>query len=116
MMKNFLKRKFSRLSEKDIVSMETQLATVLTPVIPSAEFVSDLRTGLLVREIKMASSPLVTRKISNGLLVVGGIFGSLLMIIAGIRGLISLFGLIGLFFQYLTRNSQGGQRRQATSA
>ncbi len=106
------KRRTDQNLGQELKFLETQLAATFQQVLPRPEFVSDLRSRLATREIQPVSA-LLPQKVSNGLLVAGGILGGLLMIITGIRGLISLVGVVGLVFQFFTRNTQ---RRQLAPA
>lgn len=98
--------------DQDLKILETQLAATFQRVTPRLEFVNDLRSRLAAREIQPVSA-LLPKKVSSGLLVAGGILGSLLMIITGIRGLISLVGVVGLVLQFFNRDAQ---RRQLAPA
>ena len=98
--------------DQDLKALETQLAATFRWMTPRPEFVSDLRSRLATREIQPVSA-LLPQKVSSSLLVAGGILGSLLMVITGIRGLISLVGVVGLVFQFFNRNAQ---RRQLAPA
>jgi hypothetical protein len=115
-MKKFLNSRFNRLTTQDIDGLQAMLESSLIPVAPRAEFLTGLRAGLFARDIQMASFPPASRKISNGLWVAGGVLGSVLMIIASIRGLISLFGLIEIIFQRLSKSTQARPRQQTTPA
>jgi len=94
--------------DEDLKLLESQLTAVLQPLDPRPEFVKSLRFQLATREIQVAPA-LLPRKVSNGLLVAGGVVGSILMLITSIRGLISLVSVIGLVFQRFNRNPQNQQ-------
>jgi len=115
-MKKFFIERFSRLSEQDIEVLENQLASVLKPIPPSSEFVTGLRAGLLNQKINTDIVSLSTSKISRSILVAGGVLGGLVMIIASIRGLISLFGIIGMLSQRISRNNHAAHSGQTTLA
>jgi hypothetical protein len=83
--------------------LEQQLSAVLHPIDPRPEFVSNLRFRLRTREIQAAPA-LLPRNLSSGLLVAGGVLGSLVMLITSIRGILSLISVISLVFQYFNRN------------
>jgi len=104
-------RKDHRLKE-DLQQLEQQLAEILKPVSPRSEFVHDLHKSLLAREIRPSASK-QAQMLDRRLLVAGGVLGSVLLIITGIRGLISLISVVGLLIQWFSRNSQ---RRQTTPA
>ena len=107
----FLRKKDPNL-EHDFRKLEMQLKATLRPVSPRSEFVNDLRVRLSDREIKIGPK-ILSMKISNSLLVAGGIIGSVIMILTSIKGLISLIGMIGIVFRFITRESQ---RRQTSPA
>lgn len=82
----------------DLEQIEARLATTMHPVAPRAEFVSDLRARLLKSTPALApqfNKPEKTN-IPRGWLVAGGVAGSAVMLIIGLRGLLSIAGLIGL--------------------
>ncbi len=87
----------------DLEKIEARLAAAMQPVSPRAEFVSDLRARLL----KSAPAPSPTLQLDiagkanspRGWLVAGGVAGSAVMLIIGLRGLLSIVGLIGLLLQ-----------------
>jgi hypothetical protein len=91
----------------DLRKLEKQLMTNLQPVFPRAEFVRELGAKLADKEIITTPKLLISKKVSNGLLVAGGVVGSLIMIITSIRGLISIIGIVGYLIQFLNRDSQG---------
>ena len=98
--------------DDDLRKLKGRLREALQPVALRPDFVSGLQSRLLAGDIQVIP-PGLPRKISNGLLVAGGIFGSILMIMASIRGLLSLISVVGLVIQYLNKDSQG---QQATPA
>jgi len=99
-----------REMDEDLKELEVYLQQVLQPVAPRAEFTRRLNARIMSREIP-PSSKILPPNITNGLLVAGGVLGSLIMLVTSIRGLISLISFVGLFFQYLNKNNQ---RRQVT--
>jgi hypothetical protein len=103
----FFRRKDPDL-EKDLETLEKQLWAKLQPVVPGAQFIVDLRNKLFTDGIQYLPSRQPLR-ISNAWLVVGGIVGSILMVIASIRGIISLINIV----QNLNKSSQ---RQQTTPA
>lgn len=98
--------------DQELKVLEMKLKDYLQPVSPRSEFISDLFLKILSSDFQ------IPRKfqpvpLSNKLLIAGGIVGSLLMLITSIRGLISLFGFVGLLIHYLQRNSR---KQQTTPA
>ncbi|MBM3145744.1 MAG: hypothetical protein FJ010_12410 [Chloroflexi bacterium] len=78
------------------------------PVAPRQEFTADLRSRLMAYRPRSTQEIVVRSRQAapRGWLLAGGVVGGLLMLIVGIRGLLSIVGLIGLFVQ---------QRRQLAS-
>jgi hypothetical protein len=107
MMNKFF-RKIDPSVKAELESLEASLAATLIPVKPRPEFVRDLRTQLfdLSPEIEPKTAP---PRFQNILLIVGGILGGLLMVIASIRGLISLIGVTGLILQHFRRQGRAPQ-------
>jgi hypothetical protein len=108
---NLFRRKDPTIAE-DLKRLEMQLRLTLQPVAPRLDFVNSLQARLLSSPFQSAAKPL-PQKISHAILVFGGILGSILMIVTGIRGLISLVSVVRLVVQTLSRNSQ---KRQTTPA
>jgi hypothetical protein len=46
------------------------------------------------------------QKLKNGLLVTGGIFGAMIMVLTGVRGVVSIVGIIGLLISFIRQNAQ----------
>ena len=107
----FISRKNPNIDE-EIHLLENRLEEIFQPVIPRAEFIDDLRHRLQTREIVVSPGTL-PKKVSSGLLVAGGILGSVLMIITGIRGVISMVSVVRLVIEYFNRDTQ---KQQATPA
>ncbi len=87
----------------DLEQIESRLAAAMQPVSPRAEFVSDLRARLLKSAPNRASASQLNKPDRNtlprGWLVAGGVAGGAVMLIIGLRGLLSIAGLIGLLLQ-----------------
>ena len=98
--------------EYDLRKLEIQLMATLQPVSPRPEFVHGLRTRLAAKEIGIGSR-ILSKKISNNLLVAGGVVGSVIMIATSIKGLISLISVIGFIVRFITRESQRHQTSPA---
>lgn len=107
----FFKRKDPDV-EADLIKLEKHLHAALQPVSLHPEFLQNLQARLLSGDL-----PPVQRRIPNRLsqilLLAGGILGSLMMIIAGIRGLVSL---IFVLVQLIRRLKVNTQRHQPTPA
>ena len=110
---------FWQKSNKDeILQMEKILQESLTPVAPQPEFVADLRQNLLVQfprwyttGVAESSEPARAGKLQTGILVASGIAGSILLVISGIRGILSLIAAITLLM-----NMRHNSRHSASKA
>lgn len=96
--------------ESSLKRLENQLMEALQPVPPRRQFVNSLYIKMVAKDFPTAT-PGFSQKVSNGVLITGGIVGSVIMLVTGIRGLISLISFVGLVFQHLSR----GSRRQQTT-
>lgn len=92
--------------DEDVLDLEKKLQSTLVAVNPRQEFVDDLRRKLMkqVSEIDLALEP-NKPKFQNGLLIAGGVLGALSMVLTGVRGLISVIGVIGLLISALKHNT-----------
>ena len=98
-------QKKSELVE-ELQDLEKILHENLIPVDPRPQFVNDLRRALLRQFINAEISPSRQHKILHtGLLVTSGILGSIVVIITGIRGVVSLVGVVGLVISWFKQNS-----------
>jgi len=100
----FFNRKGSDL-ESELENLEMQLYRTLNPVAPRPHFLQELKSRLLMGEMPSLSSKLPQR-ISNVLLIIGGIIGSILMVIASVRGILTLINSI----------NENSQKQQITPA
>ena len=98
--------------EEDLKKLEVHLRAALQPVTIRPQFIENLKARL-----KSGDFPTVLRhipqRLSQVLLLAGGILGSLMVIIAGIRGLVSLVFVLGQLIQRMNKNTQ---RQEATPA
>ncbi len=87
--------------------LELKLQTTLIPVAPRPEFVEALRKRLLkqVSEIDLILEP-QSQKLQTGLLITGGVLGAIAMVLTGVRGVVSIAGVIGLLISIIKQNSQ----------
>jgi len=90
----------------ELKKLERQLELVLHPVAPRPAFINNLKARLFAGDKPTEPSRIPVR-ISNILLIAGGVVGSVLMVIASIRGILSLINILGSYFQ--NRNSQKQQ-------
>jgi hypothetical protein len=98
--------------DEELKKLEMKLLATLQPVAPRLDFVNNLQVRLLSGKFRSGSKPL-TKNVPHGILVFGGILGSIVMIITGVRGLIALVTVVRLVIQNMNRNSQ---KRQASPA
>ena len=99
--------------DADLQISETKLQHALLPVTPRVDFVQGLRRNLLQQfpEVELPPSK-QNQNLQTGLLIAGGILGSVFMVVAGVRGLVSLVGVLGLLINWLR---QDGQQSPSTS-
>lgn len=93
--------------DEELQGLESKLQRILVPVVPRSEFVGGLRKRLLkqVPEIELTVQP-QNQALQTGLLITGGIVGGIFVVLTGVRGLVSLVGVIGLLVSWLKQNSQ----------
>jgi hypothetical protein len=95
-------------NESDLKSIENLLQRNLVPVVPAQEFVAGLRQNILNQipnEIEVAISA-QKKNLQTGLVVTGGILGGILIVLSGLRGLISLVGMATLLINWFRQYSQ----------
>lgn len=79
-----------------VVKMEHFLQTSFSPVAPRPDFVSGLKTRLAVESKKVYSRSTVLQYV---LLSLAGVVTSALLILAGVRAVVTLLGLLGILHQ-----------------
>jgi hypothetical protein len=87
-------RKQSKLG-KDLIALEKKLESTLIGVDPRSDFVKGLRTKV-VGSSEKAAVPISNKKVQKGLLVAGGVVSILLMLLVGVRVIITILGTVGL--------------------
>lgn len=81
--------------EKDLKILEKRLSSTLKPVDPRPKFVRNLRYKIVGKpQQKILGLP--AEKVRNGLLVAGGVISFTVVIISGIRAIITILGALGL--------------------
>ena len=92
--------------DEELQSLQNELQDKLTPMEPRTQFVSDLRLRLMDQFTTPDVDPQMSQQqaLQTGLLVTGGILGSLIVVLAGIRSLVSFIGLVGLFISWIRQN------------
>lgn len=99
---NIFKRKRDKVAENEFQHLERRLESSLLPVTPRPEFVQDLR-GRLMNHVSLSDqTSTIPDEIPRGWLVAGGVVGSILMLLINLRGLLSLVGVFGLLYKYLS--------------
>ena len=96
-------------TENDLRRLEMRLKATLQPVSPRTNFVRDLGAKLAEKEIIIGPKLILSKRVSNVLLIAGGVVGSVIMIITSIRGMISLISLVGMVYRFLNRDSKRQQ-------
>jgi hypothetical protein len=94
--------------DEDLQLFELKMHQTLVPVPPNPKFVISLRQRLMKQFPSLDLQPArhQYQTLKTGLLVSGGIIGSLFVVLTGIRGFISIIGLIGLLINWYKRYSQ----------
>jgi hypothetical protein len=105
------KRKDPNL-EDELRKLEVHLRAALQPVTVRPQFIKDLKSRLTFSNFPPIQKQ-SHQRLSKVLLLVGGIIGSLMVLIAGIRGLVSLIFIIGHLIQRMSKNFQ---RQEPTPA
>jgi hypothetical protein len=94
-------------TDLELELLEKRLRSSLREVAPRPIFVSSLGARLMAGEFQVPSQS--TQKVSSVLLVVGGIIGSVVMVVASIRGLLSLIKKVEALIQNANKNPQKQQ-------
>lgn len=81
--------------EHDLQTLENRLSSLLNYVEPRIEFVRGLRTKLIGKP-KRRRVRISSEKIQKGVLIVSGVFSLTLIVITGVRVLITILGAIGI--------------------
>ncbi len=93
--------------DEELQRLESKLQLTLSTVIPRPEFVDGLRQNLMKQASEIELIPETRNStLQTGLLIASGIFGSIFVVLTGIRGLVSLVGVGGLLISWLKQNTQ----------
>ena len=94
--------------DDDLEMFEIKLQHILIPVKPDTKYVHSLRRKLNQRykELELQPGQPKYTMLQTGLLLSGGIIGSLFVVLTGVRGFISVIGLVGLLINWFKRYSQ----------
>lgn len=82
--------------DDELFALEEKLRGILIPVVPRSEFVQDLRHRLARRKFIL---DLIPQRIQSIVFVLGGLVGSLAILLMGLRAVLSLVGVIGIMRQ-----------------
>jgi len=97
-----------RKKDTGLLGVENLLQRNLVPVVPTQDFVAGLRKSLMNQIPQEVEHTLTTqrRKLQTGFVIIGGILGSVLVILSGVRGIISFIGIFALLINWLRQYSQ----------
>ena len=89
-------------------TLEAYLQSTLKPVEPRREFVDSLRIRIMSAPMPKSTAPVVFR---FGILAAASIVGSLIIFVAGLRAIVTLWGMVGI----LRSNRAQIQHKRSTS-
>jgi hypothetical protein len=94
--------------DDELRSFEWRLDKSLFPIEPRPEFVTNLRKNLLNQNLEIALLPPKpqNQRLQTGILVTGGVLSVLFMVLAGVRGVVSIVGAVGLLISFVKQNTQ----------
>ena len=93
--------------DAELQGLELKLENALSPVIPRPEFVAGLRKNLLQHTPEIDLVPASqNQKLQTGILITGGVLSALAMIFTGVRGMVSIVGIIGLLISLIRQEAQ----------
>jgi len=93
-----------------VMKMERYLQTSFSPVAPRPDFVNDLKSRLAQESKKFYSRSTVMQYV---LLSLAGVVTSVLLILAGVRAMVTLLGVLGILHQM--RGQASAKRSQVLS-
>jgi hypothetical protein len=88
-------------------TLEAYLQASLMPVSPRPEFIDGLRVRLNNAPIPKSTAPVV---IQFGILAAAGMISGLILLVAGLRALVTILGTLGLL-----RHARGQRQEQAAA-
>ncbi len=97
------RERFENNRKRDVSHLEVSLRNLLQPVEPREKFVEELRLRLLNRSM----SPVKSRIFSwarNPFVLVSGFVGGVIVILMGIRAILSIAGMISLMIYRANKN------------
>lgn len=101
-----LKMPWRRNKENDELSiLEARLDELLQPVEPRKEFVDSLRNKLVGKPAPKFFG-LEISKPEAGLVVVGGIFSGILLLVSGVRAILMIAGMFGLIKEFNNKQTK----------
>lgn len=90
-------------AQPGVVKMERYLQTTFSPVAPRPDFVTGLRTRLTQESRQIYSRSTILQYV---LLSLAGVVTSVLLILAGVRAVVTLLGVLGILHQMRGQVSQ----------
>lgn len=100
-------------AKSGVVKMERYLQTSFRPVAPRPDFVTDLKARLAQESKRFASRTTVLQYV---LLSLAGVMMSVLLILAGVRAVITLLGVLGILHQMRGHSLPGGMGEERPPA
>jgi hypothetical protein len=98
-------------AQPGVMKMERYLQTTISPVAPRPDFVSGLKSRLNQESRRIYSRSTVLQYV---LLSLAGVVTSVLLILAGVRAVVTLLGVLGILLQMRGQGSE--KRSQALSS
>jgi hypothetical protein len=91
---------FGKISDEEVDQLENRLLETLVPVKPRTTFVENLRSSLLhqTQEIEIISP---RQTFPTSILVASAVLGSIFVLLTGMRGMISMLGVLGLIISWI---------------
>jgi len=96
-------KSFRRLNSQEILSLEEKLKETFYPITPRKEFVENLNNRLMATSFEPDRVRL-KNETQNRFVFVSGFIGGLLIILTGIRAIISITGGISLLLHHYRKN------------
>lgn len=97
-----------KMNDKELQRIEARLQDTFSFQKPKTQYIQKLREDLLRKfpNIETTLSEPKPPAIQTGLLVAGGVLGSIFVFLTGIRGLVSLIGVGGLIISIIKQNAE----------
>jgi len=93
--------------DAEIQSFERELEDAFLPVKPRPEFIVNLRRNLMRQNFEMDLVPTSKNlNLQTGILITGGFLSAFLIVLTGLRGMVSIIGVIGLLISVFRESNQ----------